>query len=83
MDGPFIDLAKTANWQVIRQAKRRGYITAEELDRLLPLRVATTAQIEDVVNQLAEAGIELVEVEDEVGSQMPPPANSNEPSDLP
>lgn len=83
MNGPFIDLAKHANWQVIRQAKKRGYITTAELDRLLPLQVATPEQIDDAVNQLAEAGIELVESEDDVGSQMSPPANSNEPSDLP
>lgn len=81
MDGPFIDLAKSANWQVIRQAKRRGYITTAELERLLPLQVATPEQIDDVVNQLAEAGIELVE--EEVSGQMFPAANSNDPADVP
>jgi RNA polymerase primary sigma factor len=83
MDGPFIDLAKSANWLVIRQAERRGYITTEELDRLLPLQVAAPEQIEDVIDQLAEAGIDLVEEEESLGSRMSPPANSNEPSDLP
>lgn len=81
MDGPFIDLAKSANWQVIRQAKRLGYITMAELERLLPLQVATSEQIDDVVNQLAEAGIELVE--EEVSSQMSLAANSNDPPDVP
>ncbi|MBD2745918.1 hypothetical protein IC232_04315 [Microvirga sp. BT688] len=83
MDGPLIDLGKAANWRVIRQAKRRGYITSEELDKLLPPGRATPEQVDDVVNQLAEAGIALVELEDGVGSQMAPPANSNEPSDPP
>lgn len=83
MDGPFIDLGKEANWRVIRQAKKRGYITSEELEKLLPPGSATPGQIDDVISQLAEAGIDLVEVEDDVGGQMAPPANSNEPSDPP
>jgi hypothetical protein len=83
MDGPIIDLGKAANWKVIRQAKKRGYITSGELDRLLPPWAATPEQVDDVINQLAEAGIALIEVEEDVGSQMAPPANSNEPSDQP
>ncbi|QRM34899.1 RNA polymerase sigma factor region1.1 domain-containing protein [Microvirga sp. VF16] len=81
MDGPIIDLGKAANWKVIRKAKKRGYITSEELDRLLPPETATPQQVDDVVNQLTEAGIALVEVEEHLGSHIDPPANSNEPPD--
>jgi hypothetical protein len=83
MDGPIIDLGKAANWKVIRQAKKRGYITSEELDQLLPPWAATPEQVDDVVKQLAEAGIALVEVEEEIESPMAPPANSNEPPEPP
>lgn len=83
MDGPMIDLGIAANRRVIKQAKKRGYLTSKDLDGLLPRDRITPEQLEDVINQLAEVGIDLVEAEGEVSSQMAPPANSNEPSDPP
>ena len=78
MDGPIIDLGVVANRRVIKQAKKRGYLTSKELDQLLPRDRITPEQLEDVINQLAEVGIALVEEESDVGGQMAPPANSNE-----
>ena len=83
MDGPIIDLGIVATRRVIKQAKKRGYLTSKDLDRLLPSGRITPEQLEDVINQLAEAGINLVEEEGDVGGQMAPPANSNERRDPP
>jgi hypothetical protein len=50
---------------MIRLAKKRGYITYDELDQVLPADEFSPEQIEDVLNQLAEMGIDLVEKNDE------------------
>ena len=52
MDGPLIDLGNSAVWRVIRRAKWRGYITYDELGRLLPPESVSAEQIKDVLEQL-------------------------------
>lgn len=81
MDSPLIDIDREATWRIIRQAQRRGYITSEEFGRLLPLRGATLKHVEDVIGQLAQAGIDLVGPEEGPFNPLAPAANSNEPLD--
>jgi RNA polymerase primary sigma factor len=50
---------------MIRLAKKRGYIIYDELDQVLPADEFSPQQIEDVLNQLAEMGIDLVEENNE------------------
>lgn len=52
MSGPLIDLADPAIWRMLKIAKKRGYITKEELDQMLPPDTITREQIEDVKRQL-------------------------------
>ncbi len=79
MHGPFIDLSDSAVWRLIRRAKWRGYITYDELDRLLLPEIVSAEQIDDVLSLLSEIGIRAVDAAEVVGSAIPRPANSNEP----
>jgi hypothetical protein len=78
MNEPFIDLGNSVVWWLIRRAKWRGYITYDELDRLLPPENVSAEQIEGVLEQLSAIGIRAVDAAEVVGSAIPPPANSNE-----
>jgi hypothetical protein len=72
-NGPLLDLSDAAVKRIIRLAKKRGYLTYDELDQVLPADEFPPEQIEDVVNQLAEIGIDLVEEinEPEEGQSVP------------
>lgn len=62
MDGPLLDLADPAVKRMIKLAKKRGYVTHDELDAVLPVDVFSPEQIEDVLEQLSEMSISVVEV---------------------
>jgi RNA polymerase primary sigma factor len=61
MAGPLLDMTDPAVQRMVKLAKRRGYVTRDELDEVLPPHEFSPAQVEDVVKQLAEMGIALVE----------------------
>ena len=49
----------------IKKAKTRGYITHDELNKVLPSDQVNPDQIEDVMSQLSELGITVVDSEEE------------------
>jgi Sigma-70 factor, region 1.1/Protein of unknown function (DUF551) len=61
---PLLDLADITVRQMIKLAKKRGYITYDELDQILPPDEFSVKQIDDVIDQLCEMGIDLVEPEE-------------------
>ncbi len=63
-DGPLLDLTDAAVKRMIKLAKKRGYVTYDELNEVLPSEEFTSDQIEDVYAQLSEMGINVVESED-------------------
>ncbi len=63
-DGPLLDLSDAAVKRMIKLAKKRGYVTYEELNDVLPPEEFTSEQIEDVLGQLSEMGINVVESEE-------------------
>ena len=65
-DAPLIDLNDASVKKVIARAKKRGYITYDQLNEALPQGEMTSDQIEDVTSALSEMGINIVE-NDEVG----------------
>ncbi|MEO0638003.1 MAG: RNA polymerase sigma factor RpoD [Pseudomonadota bacterium] len=67
-DGPLLDLSADSVKKMIRAAKKRGYVTTEELNSVLPSEEVTSEQIEDTMAMLNEMGINVVE-EDEVEEQ--------------
>jgi RNA polymerase primary sigma factor len=63
-DSPLLDLTDQAVKRMIKVAKKRGYVTYEELNGVLPSEEFTSEQIEDVLGQLSEMGINVIEAED-------------------
>ncbi len=64
-DGPILDLTDADVKKLIKTAKARGYVTYDELNSILPSEEFSTDQIEDVMAQLSEMGINVVEHEEE------------------
>src|SRR5215211_848039 len=72
-DGPLLDLTDAAVKRMIKLAKKRGYVTYDELNEVLPSEEFSSEQIEDVLAQLSEMGINVVESEEaEEGQQASP-----------
>jgi RNA polymerase primary sigma factor len=65
-DGPLLDLSDDAVKKMIKAAKKRGYVTMDELNSVLPSEEVTSEQIEDTMAMLSDMGINVVE-DDEVG----------------
>jgi RNA polymerase primary sigma factor len=74
-DGPLLDLTDAAVRRMIKLAKKRGYVTYDELNEVLPSEEFTSEQIEDVLGQLSEMGINVVESE-EADDNQPAPAEA-------
>ncbi|QDZ00603.1 RNA polymerase sigma factor RpoD [Nitratireductor mangrovi] len=65
-DGPLLDLSDDAVKKMIKVAKKRGYVTMDELNAVLPSEEVTSEQIEDTMAMLSDMGINVVE-DDEAG----------------
>jgi len=63
-DGPLMDTAKAAIKKLVGKGKERGFITMDELNAALPEDKSSSEQIEDVMAQFSEMGINVVESED-------------------
>src|SRR6266571_8179087 len=63
-DSPLLDLSDAAVRKMIKNAKKRGYVTYEQLNGVLPSEEVTSEQIEDVLAMLNEMGINVVESEE-------------------
>jgi RNA polymerase primary sigma factor len=63
-DGPLLDLTDAAVKRMIKIAKKRGWVTQDELNAVLPSDVNSSDQIEDVNAMLNEMGISVVDGED-------------------
>src|SRR5438270_516437 len=63
-DSPLLDLSDAAVRKMIKQAKKRGYVTYEQLNGVLPSEEVTSEKIEDVLAMLNDMGINVVENED-------------------
>lgn len=74
-DGPLLDLSDDAVKKMIKAAKKRGYVTMDELNSVLPSEEVTSEQIEDTMSMLSDMGINVVE-DDEAGEEAEPQDNS-------
>src|SRR5688500_17589859 len=63
-DAPLIDLNEASLKKLIARAKKRGYITVDELNSALPQDQMSIDQIEDVMSSLSEMGVNIVENEE-------------------
>ena len=63
-DSPLID-SDVAVRKMIKSATQSGFITASERDKVLTLDKFTSEQIEDILSQLSELGINVIENDDD------------------
>ncbi|MBO9377292.1 RNA polymerase sigma factor RpoD [Sphingomonas histidinilytica] len=70
-DAPLIDLNEGSLKKLIARAKRKGYITYEQLNEALPQDQMTSDQLEDVMSALNEMGVNIVENEDAGEDEQP------------
>ena len=70
-DSPLLDLSDAGVKRMIKLAKKRGYVTHDELLAVLPPEEFSSEQIEDVLSMLSDMGISVEESEkhDETESQ--------------
>jgi RNA polymerase primary sigma factor len=62
---PLMDGMNNAMRKMLAKAKEKGFITSEELNAVLPSEQVSTDQIEDIMAQLNEMGINVVEADEE------------------
>ncbi|WP_338445823.1 RNA polymerase sigma factor RpoD [Pelagerythrobacter marensis] len=68
-DAPLIDLNEASIKKLITRAKKRGYVTVDELNEALPQDQMTTDQIEDVMSAISEMGVNIVENDEEAEAE--------------
>ena len=61
---PLLDLSDAAVKKMIKAAKKRGYVTYEQLNAVMPSEEVTSEKIEDILAMMNEMGINVVETED-------------------
>jgi RNA polymerase primary sigma factor len=90
-DSPLLDLSDSAVKKMIKAAKKRGYVTVDELNSVLPSDEVSSEQIEDTMAMLSDMGINVVEEEEleeessteiaETGEKALAQAKKREPAD--
>src|SRR6202165_4731729 len=61
---PLLDLSDAAVKKMIKQAKKRGFVTFDQLNEVLPSDTTSPEQIEDIMSMLSDMGINVSEAED-------------------
>src|ERR1700723_3809248 len=72
-DRPLLDLSAAAVKELIRNAKKHGYVTHDQIDALLSSEEVKSEQIEDILANFSEVGVNVVdtkevELEEEVAT---------------
>ncbi len=78
---PLLDLSDAAVKKMIKQAKKRGYVTHEQLNAVLPSEEVSSDQIEDIYAMLNEMGINVVEQEEGADDEEAKPTDEAEDDD--
>src|SRR5437764_428336 len=61
---PLLDLTDAAVKKMIKQAKKRGFVTFDQLNEVLPSDTTSPEQIEDIMSMLSDMGINVSEAEE-------------------
>ncbi|MEM9569936.1 MAG: RNA polymerase sigma factor RpoD [Pseudomonadota bacterium] len=64
-DRPVLDLSDTKVKKFLKDAKAKGYVTLEQLNKILPEDELSSDRIEDTMAMLSEQGITVVDSEEE------------------
>ncbi|NVE93723.1 RNA polymerase sigma factor RpoD [Altererythrobacter lutimaris] len=68
-DAPLIDLNEAQIKKLMNKAKKKGYITVDELNEALPQDQMNSEQIEDVMSAISEMGVNIVENDEEAEAE--------------
>jgi RNA polymerase primary sigma factor len=84
---PLLDLSDAAVKELIRSAKKRGYITHDQINALLSSEEVKSEQIEDILAKFSEMGINVVEtkeaeLEEEVATREEPEEEAGAENEL-
>jgi RNA polymerase primary sigma factor len=85
-DAPLLDMSDAAVRKMITRAKQRGYVTYDELNRVLPSDKVSSEQIEDTMAMLNEMGINVIESEEQDepdGEQLPAVTTGRQVAEVP
>src|SRR5262245_3638271 len=63
-DSPLLDLSNAAVKKLIHFAKKRGYVTHDQINSVLSSEEVNSEQIEDVLAMFSEMGVNVVETEE-------------------
>ena len=61
---PLLDLSDAGVKKMIKAAKKRGYVTIDQINEVMPSGEVSSDQIEDIYAMLNEMGINVVETEE-------------------
>jgi RNA polymerase primary sigma factor len=78
-DTPLLDLSGAAVKKLIRSAKKRGYVTYDQINSVLRSEEVNSEQIEDVLAIFSERGINVVETEEAERDEEPKEEAAEEP----
>src|SRR5262245_26668663 len=62
---PLLDLSDAAVKKMIKQAMKRGFVTFDQLNEVLPSDSTSPEQIEDIMSMLSDRGSNVTEADDE------------------
>ena len=68
-DAPLIDLNEASIKKLITKARKKGYVTYDELNEALPQGEMSSDQIEDIQSALSEMGVQIVETDEEAEAE--------------
>jgi len=82
-----LDLSDAAVKDLIRSAKKRGYVTYDQINALLSSQEVKSEQIEDILAKFSEMGVNVVdtkeaELEEEVATREVPEEEADSESEL-
>src|SRR5215469_13211138 len=63
-DSPLLGLSDGAVRELVRSAKKRGHVTRDQINSVLPSEQVNSGQIEDVLAMFSEMGVNVVETEE-------------------
>ena len=70
---PLLDLSDAAVKKMIKHAKKRGFVTFDQLNEVLPSDTTSPEQIEDIMSMLSDMGINVTEADDTEGEEASEP----------
>jgi RNA polymerase primary sigma factor len=63
-DSPLLDLSDAAVKKMIKLAKKRGFVTLDQVNEVLPSESTSPEQIEDILAMFSEMGVNVVDKEE-------------------